>query len=106
MPYESHSAGRIGEMLILSDGTRRVLSHLYFVHAKLISNETLLKLYYSFCRVDITGERLSMIFDDIAAGRLGVLSQNPDNAEESENEPVITSIIYLPNEENKAGYGR
>jgi hypothetical protein len=104
MPYESHSAGRAGETFVFPDGTRRVLAHIYFAQAKLMNNGTLLKLYYSFCVIEITGERLNIIFNDITSGRMGVITQNTENAGHTDNadhavnpvtEPIITSIIYL-----------
>ena len=105
MPYESHSAGRIGETFIFSDGTRRVLAHIYFAQAKLLNNETLLKLYYSFCKVEISGERLNIIFNDITSGRMGVITKDADNTVKPVTEPVITDIIYLSNTESESGHG-
>jgi hypothetical protein len=98
MPYMPHTAARNGETLIFSDGTCRFLHNHYFAEAKLINDSTLLKLYYSFCRVEIAGERLKAIFNDIAAGRMGTISQNADDNDgddESVNRPVIKSIVYI-----------
>jgi hypothetical protein len=97
MSYESHSAGRAGETFIFPDGTQRVLAHVYFAQAKLMDNATLLKLYYSFCVIEISGERLNIIFDDITSGRMGVISKDADNAVKPATEPIITNIIYLSN---------
>ena len=105
MPYESHSAGRIGKMLILPDGTRRLLAHVYFAQAKLVNDSTLLKLYYSFCRVEVSGERLNIIFDDITSGRMGVISKDADDAVKPVTEPIITSIIYHSNTEDESVEG-
>jgi hypothetical protein len=103
MPYESHSAGRAGETFIFPDGTRRVLAHIYFAQAKLMDNATSLKLYYTFCSVEVSGERLNNIFDDITSGRMGVISKDADYSVSLKSEPLITNIIYLPNSETEEG---
>jgi len=95
MPYVSHSAGRVGETFIFPDGTERVLANLYLMQAKLMNSATLLKLYYSFCEVEVSGERLNMIFDDITTGRMGTVSRDDNDADTLITEPVITDIIYF-----------
>jgi hypothetical protein len=104
MPYESHKAGSIGETFIFPDGTRRILSHIHFTQAKLMENETLLKLYYSFCVVEVSGERLNIIFNDITSGRMGAITKDDDDAIRLKTEPFITSIIYLSNTEDESGH--
>jgi len=95
MPYLPPEKTSIGETIIITDGTRRVLANSYFVNAKLMNESTLLKLYYSYCRVEIAGENLNAIFNDIVAGKMGTISID-ENIPQFASIPVITSIIYIP----------
>ena len=94
MSYVSNSGSRTGQTFIFPDGTQRVISGIDFHQAKLMNKATMLKFYYSFCEIEVSGERLNIIFDDIANGRMGTLSKDDDNAERYFSQPVITSITY------------
>ena len=75
MPYVSHGVNiGIGMILKLRDGTTEVLSSVYLMRARLAKGNTVLKLYYSFCDVEVTGERLDVVLGDIACGHTGELS--------------------------------
>jgi hypothetical protein len=95
MPYISNSGGRTGQTFIFPDGTQRVISGIDFHQAKLTNNATMLKFYYSFCEIEVSGERLNIIFSDITNGRMGTLSKDDDDAERYFSQPVITGITYL-----------
>jgi hypothetical protein len=99
MPYVSNSGGRAGQTFVFPDGTKRVIANSYFVHAKLLDKATVLKFYYSFCEIDVSGERLNIIFDDITNGKMGTLSKDDDNAERYFSNPIITNITYISKDE-------
>jgi hypothetical protein len=91
MPYISHGVNiGIGLTLNLGDGTTEVLSSVYFMRARLGKGNTVLKLYYSFCDVEITGERLDIVLKDIACGHTGELSIGKGTGYPSSNKKKIT----------------
>jgi len=95
MTYLSHTLSHKGETFIFPDGTRRFIHHRYFVQAKLMNDETLLKLYYSFCRVEIAGENLNYILTDLVTDRMGTIFIDPEDYGNSPKRVVITSIVYI-----------
>jgi len=98
MPYTSHSSGRAGHMFVFAEGSQIVIADNLFVQAKL-TNRTL-KFYYTFCEVEISGERLDIIFESIADGRMVTISKDNDNASMRLTEPRITNLVYLSHDES------
>ena len=99
MPYTSHSSGRAGHMFVFVDGIQIIANNL-FVQAKLTNQATLLKYYYTFCEVEISGERLDIIFNSITDGRIVTISKDNDTASIRLTEPKITNIVYLSHDES------
>jgi hypothetical protein len=96
MSYVSNSGSRTGQTFIFPDGTQRVISGIDFHQAKLMNKATMLKFYYSFCEIEVSGERLNIIFDDITNGRMFTLSKDDDGIERYFSKPVTTNIIHFP----------
>ena len=99
MPYKTRTSHRIGGTFINADGFTRVISDQWFCQAELLNDATLLRINYSFGSVEISGYRLDAIANDVAIGKLGVITV-PVSADAvtdvAENAPSVTSIVYIP----------
>jgi hypothetical protein len=101
MPYISHSGGRAGHAFIFADGDERVFANNYFIQAKLADRAKTLKFYYTFCEVEVSGERLDIIYEKIKDGRMVTISIDNDNASIRLTEPRVTNIVYISRSENE-----
>jgi len=100
MPYTSHSGGRAGHTFVFAEGTQIVIANNYFIQAKLTNRAAKLKFYYTFCEVEISGERLDIIFENITDGRIVTISKDDDSASIRLTEPKVNNIVYLYQDES------
>jgi len=87
-------------VFINPDGERRIIPDHSLLDAQLLTDSTLLCLVYSTGVIGITGYRLDSIFNDVAAGRLGIVTvavpADDTEAIASSTGPFVTGIIHTP----------
>jgi hypothetical protein len=93
MPYTPQTSNRIGGIFVSVDGSHCVIPDHFLAQAKL-EDSTLLRLYYSFGTVEISGKRLDVIFNDVAIGKLGTVAIDAEYTAKSTT--AISSIVYIP----------
>jgi hypothetical protein len=83
-----------GGLFIAADGSQRIIPDHWLVQAELLGGSRLLRLSYSFCAIELSGQHLDPIFEDAAVGKLGAV-----RAESSEEMPSdqlwVTSIVVV-----------
>lgn len=84
-----------GGLFISGDGTRRVIPDHCLHQAELLNESRLLRLTYSFCALEISGQDLDPIFDDAAIGKLGATQAAPPG-EMMSGQLCVTGIIVIP----------
>lgn len=98
--YKPRTAPRIGGVFIAGDGSSRLIPDQLLHDAKLVNGSELLRLCYSSCAVEISGNRLEKIFDDAAVGKLGTVKAHipadDEKAVNSTSDPFIKSILHVP----------
>jgi hypothetical protein len=62
-----------GGLFISGDGSRRIIPDHWLMQAELIEGGRLLRLNYSFCTIEISGQCLDPIFEDAGVGKLGAI---------------------------------
>ncbi len=55
------------------DGSRRIVPDHWLVQAELLNGSRLLRLSYSFCTIEVSGQCLDAIFEDAGIGKLGAV---------------------------------
>ncbi len=88
-----HSAP-IGGFFIFADGTTRVIPDHWLTMAELSEGGRLLRLNYTFCSIEIAGECLDPILEDVGIGKLGAVQVAPSDAL-PEAKPWVTSIVVI-----------
>ena len=99
MSYKTRTSHRIGGTFVTADGFTRVISDQWFCQAELLNDSTFLRINYSFGSVEISGYRLDAIANDVATGKLGVITvpAAADTAPDvADNTPSVTSIVFIP----------
>jgi hypothetical protein len=94
-PRASLRSALAGGLFILASGSRRVIPDRWLNQAELLHGSRLLRLTYSFCSVEVSGEGLDPIFEDASIGRLGAIQAAPAGAIR-DAQPWVTSIISVP----------
>ncbi len=93
-PRASLRSTLTGGLFISADGTRRIIPDHWLVQAELLNGSRLLRLNYSFCTVEVSGQCLDPIFEDAGVGKLGAVL-----AAASEKVPNgqlwVTSIVVV-----------
>ncbi len=72
-PRASLRSALMGGLFISTDGTRRVIPDHWLNQAELLDGSRLLRLSYSFCTVEVSGEGLDPIFEDASIGKVGAI---------------------------------
>ena len=72
-PRASLRSALIGGLLISADGSRRIIPDHWLTQAELLHGSRLLRLNYSFCTIEISGQCLDPIFEDASIGKLGAV---------------------------------
>jgi hypothetical protein len=84
-----------GGLFISGDGSRRIIPDHWLMQAELLEGGRLLRLIYSFCVIEISGQCLDPIFEDAGMGKLGAVL-----AATSEIMPNgqlwVASIVVIP----------
>ncbi len=100
-PRSSMRSALTGGLFISTDGSRRVVPDHWLTHAELLNESRLLRLSYSFCTIEVSGQCLDPIFDDAGASRLGaVLAVASDSA--PNGQLWVTDIVIIAPSEQRA----
>jgi hypothetical protein len=84
----------LGPVIALGDGVQRIIPDPWFRQAELLREGRLLRLHYTFCVIEIAGQKLGAIFEDASAGHLGFL-QAAHGEPKPEGELWITGITVI-----------
>ena len=76
LPRSSQSTA-IGAVFVTAGGVRRFIPDHLLAEAELCEQGRLLRLAYSFCTVEVAGQRLEVLFEDAILGRLGTILESP-----------------------------
>lgn len=93
-PRTSLRSALIGGLFVMTDGSRRMVPDQWLTQAELLQGARLLRLTYSFCTIEIAGQKLDPIFDDAGIGKLGTIQAAPRDAMLG-GQPWVTSIIVI-----------
>jgi hypothetical protein len=89
----------VGAVFVTLDGVRHLIPDHWLSRAELHEKGRLLRLIYTFGAIEVAGQGLEVLFEDAAAGRLGIVSQAPP-ADAPRVQPWVSSIMALaPNEQ-------
>jgi hypothetical protein len=93
-PRASLRSALTGGLFISADGSRRIVPDHWLTQAELLEGGRSLRLSYSFCTIEITGQYLDPIFEDVGIGKLGaVLAAASESA--SNGQLWVTSIVFV-----------
>jgi hypothetical protein len=62
-----------GGLFVSADGSRRIIPDHWLIQAELVNGSRLLRLSYSFCTIEVSGQCLDPIFEDAGIGKLGAV---------------------------------
>ncbi len=93
-PRAKMHSSPIGGFFISGDGATRVIPDHWLTMAELSEGGRLLRLNYTFCSIEIAGECLDPILEDVGIGKLGTVQVAPPDAV-PEGHPWVTSIIVI-----------
>ena len=95
IPRASFRSALAGAMFISPDGSRRVIPDRWLNQAELRRGSRMLRLTYSFCAIEVSGDGLEPIFEDASIGRLGTIQAAP--AKEIRDKQLwVTGIAIVP----------
>ena len=97
-PRTSLRSALAGGLFISADGTKRVIPDHWLTQAELLQGSCLLRLGYSFCTIEVTGQGLDPIFEDASIGKLGAIQAAPEGATPGECLWVTSIVIVAPPE--------
>ena len=83
-----------GALFILSDGTQRVIPDHWLNQAEILDGSRLLRLSYSFCTIEVSGQCLDPIFEDASIGKLGAIQAAPPEAAPG-GQLWVTNIVAI-----------
>jgi hypothetical protein len=88
----------VGAVFVTLDGVRHLIPDQWLWRAELHEKGRLLRLIYTFGTIEVAGQGLEVLFEDAAAGRLGIVSQAPPTVV-PHGQPWVCSLVSLaPNE--------
>jgi hypothetical protein len=77
IPRASLRSALIGGLFVSADGTQRLVPDHWLLQAELLDGARLLRLSYSCCTIEVAGQLLQPIFEDVSIGRLGAIHVAP-----------------------------
>ena len=90
----SREHAAVGAVFVTVGGVRRLIPDHWLAEAELSEQGRLLRLVYTCCTIEVSGERLEPLFEDVVVGRLGTVSQAPVSFETRE-QPRVSSILAI-----------
>ena len=89
----------VGAVFVTLDGVRHLIPDHWLSRAELLEKGRMLRLIYTFGTIEVAGQGLEVLFEDAAAGRLGIVSEAPPTAV-PRVQPWVCSLVSLaPNDE-------
>ncbi len=95
-----------GGMFTLADRTRRFIPDHWLTQAELVKGSSLVRLTYTFCMIEISGQRLDQIFEDATSGRLGAVQAASPSADISEQLRVTNIVVTAPAAQSESSFER
>lgn len=103
-PRTSMRSALTGGLFISADGSRRVIPDHWLVQAELLDGSRLLRLSYSFCTIELSGQRLDPIFEDAGIGKLGAVQVGVYETLPEEQLWVTSIIVIAPPEPRSSAF--
>ncbi len=103
-PRTSLRSALTGGLFISADGSRRVIPDHWLVQAELLNGSRLLRLSYSFCTIEISGQCLDPIFEDAGIGKLGAVHPAASESVRSGQLWVTGIVVTTPPESPSSAF--
>ena len=84
-----------GAIFVTSDGDRRLITDQWLAQAELLEHGRLLRLTYTCCTIEVAGQRLDALFEDVTVGRLGMVFEG-SSIPASPDQPWVSSLVAIP----------
>ena len=84
----------VGAVFVTVGGVRRLIPDHWLAEAELSEQGRLLRLVYTCCTIEVAGQRLEALFEDVLVGRLGTVFQAPLSFATRE-QPWVSSIVAI-----------
>jgi hypothetical protein len=97
-PRTSMRSALTGGLFIAADGSQRIIPDHWLVQAELLNGSRLLRLSYSFCAIELSGQYLDPIFEDAAVGKLGAVRAAASEEIPDEQLWVTSIVVVAPSE--------
>ncbi len=95
-----------GGMFTLADGSCRFIPDHWLTQAELVKRSSLVRLTYTFCMIEISGQRLDQIFEDATTSRLGAVQATSPSADTSEQLRVTNIVVMAPASQSESSFER
>jgi hypothetical protein len=105
-PRASLRSALIGGLFVSADGTRRLVPDHWLLQAELLDGARLLRLSYSCCTIEVAGQLLQPIFEDVSIGRLGAIHVAPATSAPHGRLWVTSIVAITPAEAPFAAFER
>jgi hypothetical protein len=92
IPRASLRSASIGAVFVTPCGVSRLIPDQWLEQAELLERGRLVRLSYTFCTIEVTGQSLDRIFEDAGIGKLGAVQVAPPQ-EERGTGLWVTSIV-------------
>ena len=106
IPRASLRSALIGGLFVSADGTRRLVPDQWLLQAELLDGARLLRLSYSCCTIEVAGQLLEPIFEDISIGKLGAIYAAPIKPAPHSRLWVTSVVAMTPAEAPFAAFER
>jgi len=103
MPFQCYTSrtslrsASIGGVFITAGGVSRLIPDRWLAQAELLERGRLVRLSYTFCTIEVTGQCLDRIFEDAGIGKLGAVQVAPPE-EERGTGLWVSSIVLSASE--------
>jgi hypothetical protein len=99
-PRVSLRSALTGGLFISADGSRRILPDHWLTQAELLHGSRLLRLSYSFCTIEVSGQYLDPIFEDASIGKLGAVLVAESEVVQNGQLWVTNIVVIAPPEQH------
>ena len=103
-PRASLRSALTGGLFISADGSRRIVPDHWLTQAELLHGSRLLRLSYSFCTIEVSGQYLDPIFEDAGIGKLGAVLAAASEAAPNGQLWVTSIVVIAPPEPHASAF--
>ena len=104
IPRASLRSALLGGLFISSDGTRRLVPDHWLLQAELLEGDSLLRLSYTGCTIEVAGQALKAIFEDASIGKLGAIHEASGKPAPPDGLWVTSIIAITPPEPSNGAF--